>query len=270
MVAPFPVVDIGINITSNQLKKNWESMIQRAVDSNVCSIILTGTSLKYSLQSLAMARSWNERTGNRILVGTVGIHPHNAKEFQSESLEKMRQLLLENDFAVAVGECGLDFNRMFSSKEQQLEAFRGQVRLACELQKPLFVHERDAHFDLLRVLEEFPSLPPLVVHCFTGTYAEAQAYLDRGFFLGFTGTICKHQRGAHLRELLSSVPLNRIMIETDAPWMGFVKGRRISEPSDVNLVAEAVAIAKGLSIEEVRRETTLSANQFFRLSLSLP
>ena len=111
-------------------------------------------------------------------------------------------------------------------------------------------------------------LPPLVVHCFTGSHEEAIAYIERGFFIGFTGTLCKHERGAVLREILRSgtVPLERIMIETDAPWMGFVKGRRESEPMDVNGVADKLAECLEVDVETVRSTTTATAFNFFRLS----
>jgi TatD DNase family protein len=111
-------------------------------------------------------------------------------------------------------------------------------------------------------------VPPLVVHCFTGEKEEALEYISRGFYIGLTGTICKHQRGEKLREIISSedVPLNRIMLETDAPYMGFVKGRRNSEPSDVALVAEMVASLKGVDVQEVRRVTSMTTQTFFQLN----
>ena len=180
----------------------------------------------------------------------------------------MRQLL-QDPLAVAVGECGLDYNRNFSSKEDQLAAFSAQVKIAVDLKLPLFVHEREAHADLLMVLDrpEFKDyLPPVVIHCFTGTAEESKAYLDRGFFIGFTGTICKQERGRPLRQLLPTVPLDRIMLETDAPFMGFRKERRRCEPMDLVGVAQCLAEVKGLSMEEVCRTTTSTSLSFFGLT----
>mmetsp|Transcript_18785 Transcript_18785/g.27850 ORF Transcript_18785/g.27850 Transcript_18785/m.27850 type:complete len:188 (-) Transcript_18785:407-970(-) len=187
----------------------------------------------------------------------------------------MKTMLLSNpSLAKAVGECGLDYNRNYSSRKDQMQAFRAQVALAVELKLPLFLHEREAHDDLISVLDEFQrdgeelKLPHIVVHCFTGTSDEAAEYIQRGYYIGFTGTICKKERGAPLRDILQSniVPLNRIMIETDAPFMGFVKGRKSSEPAHVVGVAEQVAECLGVSVEEVCRVTTENARSFFGLS----
>ena len=320
------LVDIGINITSKQLKGIWKKIVTRAVDeAGVRTILLTGTSMKSSRESLAIAHEWQDsHDGAANLRCTVGVHPHDAKTFDHGgggggsgggggagagsssggsggssgaraaggsggggrsatggaggggrgTIAEMRRLLAD-PLAVAVGECGLDYNRNFSTPSDQVAAFRAQVALAVEMQLPLFVHSRDAHDALIGVLDEFKSgdgveqdgasLPPVCVHCFTGSLKEAEEYLARGFFIGFTGTICKSQRGAPLRDLLPHVPLDRIMLETDAPWMGFVKGRRSSEPADVVGVAAKVAEVLGVDFEEVCRVTTATANAFFRL-----
>ena len=165
----------------------------------------------------------------------------------------------------------------FEAVVVQIHAFREQVKLACELQMPLFLHERNAHEDLLRVLDEVQAddaisspLPPIVVHCFTGTHEEAQNYLKRGYFIGFTGIICKKERGAHLRDLvLPDIPLDRIMIETDAPFMSFIKGKgrrqRHSEPAHVVGVAKQLSSTLDISLEQVCSVTTETATKFFRL-----
>lgn len=260
-------VDIGINITNNKLKRKWRTVVRDAVEKGVHDILLTGTSLKASRESLLIANTWKKETGNNNLYSTVGIHPHEAKKFEEKSTIKEMKALLNDSLAVAVGECGLDYNRNFSPKEKQLECFRAQIKLAVELQCPLFVHEREAFDDTMAIFDEFKglSLPPVVVHCFTGTLQEAKAYIDRGFFIGFTGTICKKQRGAPLRQILPHLPLERLMIETDAPWMGFLKTRRTSEPADVVLVAEELARAICIPPDEVKRVTTKTAKAFFRL-----
>ena len=260
-------VDIGINITSKQLKPKWREIIKRAVDAGVHDILLTGTSVKSSKESLSIAANWLKEMGAKNLCCTVGIHPHDAKSFNSETTISKLMELLAHPLAVAVGECGLDYNRNFSPKDKQLECFRAHVRLAIDLQYPMFVHEREAFEDTIRVFDEFAgeTLPPVVIHCFTGTLEEAMAYIARGFFIGFTGTICKKQRGALLRDILPQLPLEKLMVETDAPWMGFLKSRRTSEPADVVLVAEELARVVGVSPDEVKRVTTTNARHFFRL-----
>ena len=268
-----PLVDIGINLTHASLKKHWREVVQRALDQNVNTILLTGTSVKVSRECLEMARTWHEETRKKNLFVTVGVHPHDAKHFQDETDGTIDQLrdLLQDEFAVSVGECGLDFNRNFSSRDQQIHAFREQVKLACELQPPLFLHEREAHNDLIKVLDEVeadnavPPLPPIVVHCFTGTKEEALEYIRRGYFLGFTGTICKKERGAPLRDILLELPIEQLMVETDAPWMGFKKGQRFSEPAHVVDVARQLGDTMEVPHEQVCQITTETALRFFRI-----
>jgi TatD DNase family protein len=281
------VVDIGINLTNKAFRKNWKSVIRRAIDAGVQRIVLTGTSTQSSRESLRLAHEWYETEGTPNLCATVGIHPHDAKSWSDDNsndttLEELKELL-QDPLAVAVGECGLDYNRNFSSRSDQIRAFREQVKLAHELNYPIFVHEREAHGDLLRILDEIRSptnkiieppppppspsrvLPKIVVHCFTGTKEEALAYIQRGYYLGFTGTICKKERGAHLRKILPSLPLEKVMIETDAPYMGFKKNQRFSEPADCVDVAKQLSESIDRPFEEVCKTTTQTAMEFFRL-----
>ena len=266
-------VDIGVNLTHRTFRNSWKAVVQESIDSGVETLILTGTSLRSSQQSLQLAQTWrHERPSSKNLYTTVGIHPHDAKTFSEDTtLDQLEAFYQDHpDIVVAVGECGLDYNRMLSPKPVQLKVFELQVRLACRLSLPLFVHEREAHADLLEVLdrvrgEDSITLSPVVVHCFTGTLQEAQAYLERGFYIGFTGTICKHQRGQPLRDLLPTIPLERIMLETDAPFMGFTKGRRHSVPADTLGVARTVAQVYGMSFDSVCTTTTRTAKTFFGL-----
>lgn len=144
--------------------------------------MVTGTSLQGSKDALRLTRLYPGT-----LYSTAGIHPHDAKLWTEDSYAALKDLAM-NVECVAIGECGLDFNRNFSPQDVQLEVFEKQVRLAVELKKPLFVHERDAHEDLLTVLNKFKgTLPPTVIHCFTGTIAQAKTYIDLGFYIGLTG-----------------------------------------------------------------------------------
>ena len=264
------VVDIGVNLTNRAFRTHWRDVVKRSIEASADTLILTGTSMKSSRECMEMAQTWFEENGSKNLYFTAGVHPHDAKSFDSDTLETMKELL-QHPLAVAVGECGLDFNRNFSPQAVQIAAFREQARLACLLQKPMFVHEREAHEALVKVLDEvemddsIPPLPPIVVHCFTGTETEAHEYVRRGYYIGFTGTICKKERGAPLRDILPKLPLERIMIETDAPFMGFKKGRRGSEPADVVDVARRLAETVGAPFGVVCETTTASAREFFRL-----
>ena len=290
---PPMLIDIGVNYTNPECKKDWQGMLSRAAAAGVSSVLLTGTCLSSSSEVKQVVHDTSTSSPVRLSY-TVGIHPHRAKSFHSGSIDAMRNLLISDPRAVAVGECGLDFHRNLSAPAQQKVAFREQVRLACELEMPLFVHEREAHRELLEVLDEFgscsllsaadgssaqlkdgggrelnrPVLPPIVIHCFTGSREEAMVYLERGFYIGLTGTLCKKERGASLRELVASpdFPLERLMLETDAPYMGFVKSRRSSEPADVALIAETVAKLKSMDVCDVRRIVTETTVDFFRLN----
>lgn len=267
------LVDIGINVTHRTFKKHWRDVIQRAVSAGVETVLLTGTSLPCSKESVLIAQTWYKESGYRNLFATVGVHPHDAKHFHADSMEELRAVAKENaSFVVAIGECGLDFNRNFSSREDQIKAFRQQVHLACEMKLPIFVHEREAHMELLRVLDEVEqeqsTMPSIVIHCFTGSKEEAMKYIERGYYIGFTGTICKKERGAPLRELLPSIPLNQIMLETDAPFMSFKKGRRHSEPADIIDVAKTLSDVIGMPYKTVCAATTENARRFFQTTNS--
>lgn len=271
-VAPQPLFDIGVNLADQEFLDDWHDVVQRSMHANVKTLMLTGTCMESSRTNLDMARVWDDerRSDDGNLFVTVGVRPYDVSTFDDETTIQEMRSMLSDPLAKAVGECGLDYNRLYSSKEEQLHAFRQQVALACELDLPMFLHEREAHDDFLQVLDEFDAqqqqqLPPIVVHCFTGTLEEARAYIRRGYYLGFAGTICKKQRGAHLRELLCYLPLERVMIETDAPFMGFVKGRRRSEPVDAVGVAEKISDCLGVSLEEVCRVTTENARSLFGL-----
>jgi len=295
------VIDIGINLTNKAFKKDWKNVIQRAVNAGVDRIILTGTSIKVSKESLKLAHEWYDETGIPNLYVTIGIHPHDAKSWNEKTtLQEMKKLLLNDPLAIAIGECGLDYNRNFSTKKEQIHAFRNQVQLAYDLQQdnnyPIFIHEREAHTELIRILDQLrkenenKQEPKIVIHCFTGTREEAMEYISRGYYIGLTGMICKTERGALLRdEILSNnntIPLERIMIETDAPWMGFKTrmpennpnvvgdGRKTkpkrrmmtsSEPIDCIDIAKKLSETINISFEEVCETTTNNAMEFFNI-----
>lgn len=285
-IAPLPLCDVVVNLSHRAFRNHWEDVVNRSIEANVKTLLLTGVNVESSRKSLEMAethyrQSVEEKVNNQDeevspnLYTTVGVHPHDAKTFDKDTISHMKELIMGTNLAKAIGECGLDYNRNFSSREDQMFAFREQVALACELSMPLFVHEREAHSDLLSVLDEFllpssssnqPLLCPgkVLIHCFTGSIEEARVYVDKGFYIGFTGTICKKERGAHLREILRTniVPLDKIMVETDCPFMSFVKGRKSSEPAHVVGVAKQISECLGVPMERVC-EVTMGSTKFF-------
>lgn len=241
-------------------------MIDRAAVAGVTAMVVTGTSSSGSEAGLQIARS---RPG--MLFATVGVHPHNAKACDDETIATLRELAARPE-AVAIGECGLDFNRDFSPRPVQERWFEAQIELACDLRMPLFLHERDAHQRFVEILRPYRDrLVGGVVHCFTGSTSELDAYLDLGLHVGITGWICDERRGTHLRELVGRVPLERLMVETDAPFLlprdlkPRPAGRR-NEPAYLPHVASEVARCRGESLEEVAAATTRTARAFFGLA----
>lgn len=257
-------IDIGINLTNKQFYNEHEEIINRALDQGIEQMILTGTSVRGSKESAEIAEEYPE-----ILYSTAGIHPHDAKSFTGESIGELRKLL-KQDHVISVGECGLDFDRDFSPRPIQERCYKAQLELAIEVNKPLFLHERSAFKRFNDLTDEYLSqLPKAVVHCFTGTLNEAKTYLDKGFYLGFTGAISDEKRFKHLEDVIKYVPLDRMMIETDAPFMlpknmPRMQNRR-NEPSFLPFVAQTIAHLKKISIAEVAEETTETGRSFFRL-----
>ncbi|AYZ37117.1 hydrolase TatD [Chryseobacterium indologenes] len=257
-------IDIGINLTNKQFCNEHDEIINRALDQGVDHMILTGTSVRGSKESARIAEEYPD-----ILFSTAGIHPHDAKSLTDQSIRELKNLL-EQDHVISVGECGLDFDRDFSPRPIQEKCYKAQLELAIEVNKPLFLHERAAFKRLNEITDEYISqLPEAAVHCFTGTLDEAKIYLDKGFYLGFTGAISDERRFKHLEEVIRYVPLDRMMIETDAPFMlpknmPRIQNRR-NEPSFLPYVAQTIARLKRIEISEVADETTETARQFFRI-----
>lgn len=228
--------DIGLNLFCRQFP-NSQQVIQEAGDSGVCCI-LTGTDSKEN-------RKIDEFVKTHPVFGTAGIHPHNADRAGHEDFRLIEQIISENEKVVAVGECGLDYDRMFSSKENQNRCLEKQIALAEKLNKPLFLHERNASDDLIKRFKRHPDIcKHSVIHCFTGDKEVLKKYLSMGFSIGITGWICDERRGRELREAVPVIPLDRILIETDAPYLTpkNVPGLdRINVPQNITYVARELA-----------------------------
>jgi TatD DNase family protein len=260
-----PLIDIGVNLTSKQFRHDLPRVIERAVGAGVRYMIVTGLSAPLSQAALELARARPE-----LLSCTAGVHPHNARSVDTLTLDELRQLARAPE-VVAIGECGLDYDRDFSPRPQQRAAFEAQLELATELRKPVFLHERSAHEDFVRMLRNARAkLSGGVVHCFTGHARELDCYLELGLCIGITGFICDERRGTHLRDLVSRIPAERLMVETDAPFLlpRDLKGAggRRNEPAYLPHVACAVARYAGREEAEVRRTTTATALELFGLS----
>jgi TatD DNase family protein len=251
------VIDIGANLTHPAFAPDLDEVLARARQAGVDTIIVTGTTVEESRQASALG-----------LPFTAGVHPHHAKDFNRDAAGALRELA-RHPGCVAIGECGLDFNRNYSPHPDQEKCFLSQAELGIELGKPLFLHSRDAH---PRFAELLRSLNPkkAVAHCFTGERDELKAYLDLGLYIGITGWICDERRGKHLLELVREIPRNRLLLETDAPYLTprdlkpQPKARR-NEPAFLAHILKAVARALGRPPEEVAAETSRNATELFSL-----
>jgi TatD DNase family protein len=259
------LVDIGANLTHDSFDHDRDAVILRAQAAGVRRMILTGASVDGSVHALEIAHS---RPG--LLFATAGIHPHHATEFTPDSAELLARLAAHRE-TVAVGECGLDYFRNFSPVPIQREAFVGQLAIAAEVRKPVFLHQRDAHADFTAILREYhDELTGGVAHCFTGNCAEMEDYLEMGLYIGITGWICDERRGHDLQAAVPHLPLDRLLLETDAPYLVprdlpvKLTGRR-NEPCVLPHILTTVARLLRADPAEVALAATRNTENLFKL-----
>jgi TatD DNase family protein len=263
-MSSYRLIDIGANLTHESFQHDLAEVLERASAAGVAGIVVTGASEHGSIQALQLAQQHPQ------LYATAGVHPHEAAHY-SDSVHKRLQQLAREPRVVAVGECGLDFYRDLSPRPVQEQAFIRQIELACGSGKPVFMHERDAHDRFIDIFARYrKDLPKAVLHCFTGTQSQLQAYLELGCYIGITGWICDERRGHHLREFIGSIPADRLMLETDAPYLLPRDLRpkpptRRNEPYHLPHILETVAAAVGKTPAQVAAETTATAEEFFNI-----
>ena len=260
-----PLIDIGVNLTHRSFQSDYPTVIDDALSAGVGQIILTGTSLAKSISAAEMAQS---RPG--ILFSTVGIHPHDGVHLSQEDVDTIEELTHRPE-VVAIGECGLDFNRNYTPRDVQRRCFEQQLDIAQKLQMPVFIHERDAHDMMAEVL--FPrlsDLPGAVIHCFTGNQEQLANYIAQDLYIGITGWICDERRGLGLQEIVANIPLNRILIETDAPFLlprdldPLPQSRR-NEPKYLPHIMQTIARCMGVQPVELAKVSSENAKTLFSL-----
>lgn len=260
------LIDIGANLTHESFRADLPAVLERAHAAGVRRLIVTGTSVAASRAAgeLALAHPG-------VLWATAGVHPHEAAGYDSAADAALRQLLKQPG-VVAVGECGLDYFRDFAPRAAQREAFSRQIELAATGNRPLFLHQRDAHADFLGILKEQGSrLPAGVAHCFTGTSAEMADYLALGLYIGITGWICDERRGQALRAAVAGLPLDRVLLETDAPYLlpkniqPAPRSRR-NEPAYLPEVLHSLASFMGQDVDTVAASATRNTESLFGLT----
>ena len=259
------LIDIGVNLTNKRFKLDLPELLSRAQVENIAHIIVTGTCHKSSIEALDLVAEYPD-----LLSCTAGVHPHDARDWNDDLSSIMLELAKKPE-VVAVGECGLDFNRDFSPRDKQKACFEAQLQIAATTGKPAFLHERDAHEHFLPILKQYrDQLSAVVVHCFTENKERLHRYLDLDCYIGVTGWVCDERRGDALREAVPYIPTDRLMIETDAPYLlprsmkPKPKNNR-NEPAFLTHVLKEVAALRGESEKDIAQQTTNNATQFFGL-----
>lgn len=260
------LVDIGANLTHASFRDDLDAVLERAHAAGVEKIVVTGTSVAESLHAVRLAEAHPQ-----MLYATAGVHPHHARDCDAGTIPALRELAARPR-VVALGEFGLDYNRNYSPHPDQERWFVAQLELGCELGKPLFLHSRDAHPRFAQILRAHRDrLPRAVAHCFTGEADELRAYLDLDLHIGITGWICDERRGRHLLKLVREIPRDRLLVETDSPYLTprdlhpQPKARR-NEPAFLPHIARTIARALGRDVGEIAEETERNARAFYALA----
>jgi len=263
------LIDIGVNLTNKRFDKDRDELILRAKNQGVEKLLITGTSVYESQQALALCKYYQQQFPNT-LFSTAGVHPHDADGVSDDYLAQLIQLA-EQPHVKAIGECGLDFNRNFSAPEQQLKVFKEQISLAADLDMPLFLHQRDAFSPWFAELKPFiHRIPAMVAHCFTGNKEELVQCIAANMYIGITGWLCDERRGKELQEVIKLIPLNRLLIETDAPYLTprTIRPRPKSsrnEPSYLPYIVQKIADVTAIDADEIACQTSLNARKIFNL-----
>ena len=259
------LIDIGANLSHPSFAHDLDAVLARAQAHGVMQMIVTGADAQGSRAALALALAHPGR-----LFATAGVHPHHASDFDADIEALLRELHAQPQVK-AVGETGLDYHRDLSPRAAQVFAFERQLGLAVDCGKPLFLHQRDAHADFIACMDNVRDrIGRAVVHCFTGEKNELFDCLDRDFYIGITGWICDERRGTHLRELIKSIPADRLMLETDAPYLlprnvKPMPAHRRNEPMYLAHIVEELARDRDEEVEVTAAATVATARKFFRL-----
>ena len=257
------LIDIGVNLTDKRFRNDTEEVIQRAKDSQIRAMLLTGTSLESSLKAADLCKHHSE-----YLYSTVGVHPHGASVLTDSMLDQL-YILSQQPCVVAIGETGLDFNRNFSTPEEQIRSFESHIELAQKTKLPLFLHDREATSKQISLLTPaMQQLEGAVLHCFTGNKKALFSYLDLGLFIGITGWICDERRGLELQSLVKEIPSDKLLIETDAPYLlprdlPFKAKKGRNEPAYLQHVASTIAKLRNVSLDELSAQTVTNTRRLF-------
>ena len=258
------IADIACNFTSDRFDNDLDEVINQAIVNNITKFGLICSRLSDIDKLLEIYNRYSKD-----MFFTIGVHPHHANEINEEYLKKLKEVINNNN-PHAIGETGLDFFRNLSTYEEQIFAFEEQIKIAIDTNKPLFLHQRDSHDDFIKILRKYSSdINKSVVHCFTGTKKQLDDYLELDCYIGVTGWICDAKRNVELRKTIKNIPLERLMIETDCPYLipknleEKPKNNR-NEPTYLNHIANEVATLMKKDINDIREKTYKTSLSFFQ------
>ena len=258
------IADIACNFTSERFDKDLDEVINRAIDNKITKFGLICSQMSDLNKLLKIYEQYSKN-----MFYTIGVHPHHANEINDDYLKKLKDEITTNN-PHAIGETGLDFFRNLSTYEEQIYAFEEQIKIAIDTNKPLFLHQRDSHDDFIKILRKYSSdISKAVVHCFTGTQEQLDDYLELDFYIGVTGWICDEKRNVELRKTIKNIPLEKLMIETDCPYLipkNLVekpKNNR-NEPSNLNHIINEIAELMEIDIDILRKQTFENTINYFK------
>lgn len=261
----YPLIDIGANLTQESFNVDLPAVLDRAKAANVSHMVVTGSDIAESVKAIELATKYPS-----ILSATAGIHPHYASQFDDSGQQQLADLITHPSVC-AIGETGLDYFRDISPRDSQESSFAAHLELASNSEKPLFLHQRQAHEAFVSLLKEYRHrVGSVVVHCFTDSRTALHDYLDLDCHIGITGWICDERRGIDLYNCVKDIPLDRLMIETDCPYLmprdirPKPKTRR-NEPCTLPLVLNKIASARAEPVQQIAQATSDNALSFFKL-----
>ena len=254
------LIDTHCHLTFPQLYDDVEAVIRRSREAGVIGWVTVGTEPGQIEKAVGLAEKVDD------MYAAIGYHPHNAKEITDERLNELRNLA-QNPKVVAIGETGIDYFYTFSEPDCQREIFRAQLEMAVELDLPVIIHSRDAFDEVIEILDEFSGrLKNVVIHCFSGSVEQARAALERGFYISFTG-IVTFKKADQAKEVVAIVPVERMMVETDCPFISPApfRNQKPNEPALMIHTARMLADLKQMDIEDFATEVTAASKKFFNL-----
>ena len=258
------IADIACNFSSERFDKDLDEVINRAIANKITKFGLICSRISDLNKLLKIYQQYSKS-----MFYTIGVHPHHANEINDGYLKKLKDVIATNN-PHAIGETGLDFYRNLSTYEEQIYAFEEQIKISIYTNKPLFLHQRDSHDDFIKILKKYSSdISKAVVHCFTGTQQQLDDYLELDCYIGVTGWICDKKRNVELRKTIKNIPLEKLMVETDCPYLipkNLVekpKNNR-NEPTNLNHIINEIAVLMEIDIDILRKQTFKNTINYFK------